>query len=265
MEHLLLYIPILTFAGAGCLFLLLILLSRRRYIKRAKQNEFYLPVIDKMLSGFLFEEKSLEEILQSEDFLAYSGKKAFDLQLLRSVVQLHIAYAGTYARRLEEFYAATNLKDLSIKKLKSQSWKKKCKGIRELSEMNLESSYALLYRHIDSGNAVLRMEALTGLVRLKGFDGLKLLSDYKRQLNDWTQINMLHVLKDARSAEQADLNFLLNAPNESLVVLGLRVIEKFELATYQGALNKIALKQLEAPTRHQLQNTLGKITSYNLS
>jgi hypothetical protein len=168
-------------------------------------------------------------------------------------------YAGIYAKRLEDLYLATDLKDMSVKKLQRLSWRKKCKGIREVSEMNLPSSYTLIYPYISASNKILRLEALTGLVRVKGFEGLKLLRDYKVYINDWIQVNMLYVLKNRRQAAPDDLAFLLNSSNESLVTFGLRIVEEFNLSQYEETIDQMASSQLHIKNRQQILLTQNKL------
>lgn len=219
----------------------------------------YLPYINQIISALLFEEQCIPDILKSKDYHLYFRKKVFNLLLLSSVVKLHTMYAGIYAKKLEDLYLATDLKDRSIKKLKSISWRKKCKGIREVSEMNLPSSYTLIYPYIGASNKVLRLEALTGLVRLKGFEGLKLLKDYKVYINDWIQINMLYALKNKKEEAATDLAFLLHSSNESLVTFGLRIVGEFNLVQYREIIDQMASSQLHNKNRQQILLTQNKL------
>lgn len=259
MVQTILYISISVFIFCAFLCLVLIFISRLRYIKRDRIKEMYLPYVDEIISNLLFEEQSVQDVLQSDNYQRHNGKKAFNILLLRSVVKLHTTYAGVYAKKLEEFYYATNLKEMSIEKIRSRSWKTKCKGIREVSEMNLEPSYTLIYKYIDASNSILRLEALTGLIRLKGFDGLKLLRNYTLHINDWIQINMLYALKNSNEASDTDISFLLYSPNESLITFGLRIIEKFGLVQYQEMITQIALSDLNDKNKQQILLTQNKL------
>ncbi len=254
-----LYFLIAAFVLGSILFLLLILASRFRYINRARKAEEYLPYINKMLSNLLFEELPLTQILESKEYKRLHVLKGFNLLLLRSVTQLHAAYSGVYASRLEAFYIAAGLQRWSEAKIGSRSWKRKCKGIREVSEMQYTPAYTLIYRYIDSRNAVLRQEALSGLVRLKGFEGLKLLRHYTSPINDWMQINMLHALKNTREAQQADIEYLLQSTNESLLMLGLRIIEKFNLGHYLESIEQLDSTMLPPDIQLQVNATRKKL------
>lgn len=255
----LLFCLIVFFASGGVLFLVLILLSRFRHIRRGKKRDAYLPYVDKMVSSLLFEQVAYTEILESADYKKLSKSKGFNLLLLRSVIQLHATYAGTYASRLEGFYTAAGLQYWSEAKIGRHSWKAKCRGIREVSEMRYTPAYTLIYRYIDSRNAVLRLEALSGLVRLKGFEGLKLLRHYALPINDWIQINMLHALKTTRDMQQADISYLLHSPNESLLMLGLRIVEQFNLGHYLETIEGLRTEGMHIRTLEQIAATRSKL------
>jgi hypothetical protein len=250
---------IAAFVLAGVLFLVLILASRFRHIRRAAKAEEYLPYINEVLSSLLFEERPLAEVLESLEYKRLSTLKGFNLLLLRSVVQLHATYAGVYAARLEALYTAAGLHHWSEAKIASRSWKKKCKGIREVSEMQYTPAYTHIYKYTDSRNAILRLEALSGLVRLKGFEGLILLRHYTLPINDWIQINMLHALKNTREAQQADIDYLLQSPNESLQLLGLRIVEKFNLGHYLDTVAQMDGAGLSPDVQRQVSATRKKL------
>jgi hypothetical protein len=140
LEYFLFTSIILLIAG---LLLLIILLYKSRFknIRDQKLITEYTSVIDKVLFPVIFNNSSVEEVIGSKDYQTYAKNKKFKKTLLEHVMRLHIVYSGDYNLELEEFYRKAGLIKISFAKLRSLAWNRKCEGIRELSQMNIQESF----------------------------------------------------------------------------------------------------------------------------
>lgn len=130
---------------------------------------------------------------------------------------------------------------LSYEKIRNRKWYLKCEGIQELSEMEIQKAASIIFKLTLSENETLKMVALTEFLHLKGLEGLYLLKNYDKPLNDWIQLNLLESIKEKQINEVPDFGYLLQSKNSSLVVFGLRLISLFQQNQHLEAIS--ALKE----------------------
>ncbi len=148
---------------------------------------------------------------------------------IRSIVSLHQSYSGESKRKLEEFYRYSGLMDYSIQKLNSKRREFTIEGIRDLSILNIEESAASLNNLLCHKNLLVRKEALIGLIALQGIEALMGENQVNDTLDDWTQGNIIYNLMNRPNNDFNAIEDLLMSKNESLVLLGLRLVEIFQL------------------------------------
>lgn len=117
---------------------------------------------------------------------------------------------------------------LSYGKIRHRKWYLKCEGIQELSELEINKAAPVILKHTNSENETLKMVALTEFLHLRGLEGLYLLKHYDKPLNDWIQLNLLESIKEKQVSDVPDFGYLLQSPNPSLVIFGLRLISLFQ-------------------------------------
>ncbi len=224
-----LIIMIVLFFSFALLFIILLVISRLRKIKALKQKTIYDLVIGKLLFLVIFENRSSFDLLIEEEYASNIENKVFRQLLLDAVIKLHKSYTGEYAKTIETFYYESSLIDDTYRKLKSRSWSAKCGAIRELAEMNIESAYSLIDKYVYAKNLILRQEAITAIVKLKGVDGLSFLYDYKETLSNWMQVNLLSILRNLPKSSQApDYNLFITSSNNSVTIFGKKLKAYFE-------------------------------------
>jgi hypothetical protein len=250
---------ILIFSGLSVLFLILLLISRLKNIYKEKVTARYTPVIENMLFPLIFENLPVDSIIHSNEYKEYITRYYFKKLLLQNIINLHESYTGIYNLKLEEFYRSSGLIQTSLSKLNSGRWHIKCRGIRELSEMKVHEAYEKIRASVRHKNSTLKLEALSGVIRLKGLEGLNILNDYKEPVNDWVQANILYEIENANLTGVKDFSYLLTSENETVVILGLRLIAKFNQIENIDKVREIQNANASYRISNQALKTLAKL------
>lgn len=253
-----------------CIEIIFILLGflyvhRFKKIYDKKLKEKYSPVIDSVLFPLLFNNKPIDETIASAEYQTYARREKFQRNLLQSIIKLHTNYSGDYNLKLEEFYRKSGLINLSFVKLESESWSIICEGIRELSQMDIQESYGKICKLVRHRNSTLKLEALLGAISLKGSAGLTVLNDYQQTINDWIQLNLIYEINNNKHSSVYDFSEFLESKNESLVILGLRLISNSNQNQYIDRVKEICDAAKSARVRKQAEQTINKLSYLNFN
>ncbi|HET6226129.1 MAG TPA: hypothetical protein VFF27_07600, partial [Bacteroidia bacterium] len=194
-SELFLTLVIVLFLFLTLLFLILLTISRLTKIRRLKERAHYDTIAGNFMFAIIFENKDFTDLVKQKEYNDYINDRFFKRCLLDTVIKLHKSYTGEFALKIEAFYHESGLIQETYKKLNSLRWALKCEAIRELAEMSVTSSYALITKYVSSRNLILRQEAIIGIIKLLGLKGLNFLVDYKELLTDWLQLNLIAVIK----------------------------------------------------------------------
>lgn len=205
-------------------FLILLTISRITKIKRLKKKNEYDSLAGNLMLSILFEEASYHSLINEKNYKSVIHDKFFRACLLGTVIKLHKSYTGEFAKKTETFYHESLLVNDTYKKLKHGHWSVKCEAVRELAEMNVTSSYALITKYVSSSNLTLRQEAITAIIKLIGLKGLTFLNDYKEFLTDWIQLNLIEIISNNfPTTDEPYYNSFINSPNKSVALFGKRL------------------------------------------
>lgn len=240
------------------------MVGRSKKKKEREQMEKYTAVIDRIFHAVLFGNTPVHNILDAQKYRSIFKDKRFRNMLVQSVTQLHLNYTGPARFKLEEFYRKSGIVNISFEKLKSKQWEKKCEGIRELTRMNIKESYYDTYMCMFHPHDTLKLEALLGLIRLEGVDGLGIIHDYPDSINDWIQLNLLYELDKQDDTSTKSFIDLLTSKNESVVILGLRLTARFNQAENIAFIRELKISSLSDNIRSVAEQTLEKLTSSGL-
>ncbi|WP_133159328.1 HEAT repeat domain-containing protein [Solitalea longa] len=136
---------------------------------------------------------------------------------------------GSAGHVLKSLYEQLSLNNYSQSKLKKHGWHHKVKGIQELAEMEQVSALHQLYPLINSKNEALRGAALSAIVKLSGFEGLKFIENLSYPLSEWLQINLLNDLPKHAGNHLKGIEKWLLSSNTSVVVFALKLTRVYQL------------------------------------
>lgn len=204
-----------------------IVVTRKLKLRNQRLERRFTPIIESVLSKNLFESAFFSEFSVYEKLFKNT---VFRNLLMESILNLHQNYDGTYAENLEIFYQDSGLINDSYQKLNSEEWQVKCKGIKELAEMNVQEAFEALVGMSKSSNKILTIVAINACIKLNGTNGIRHLSRHKHNFDFWTQLNILDALKQGNLTQIQGLEYLLASKNKSVVSLGLKAISSLNLS-----------------------------------
>ena len=204
-----------------------IVVTRKLKLRNQRLERRFTPIIESILSKNLFESAFFSEFSVYEKLFKNT---VFRNLLMESILNLHQNYDGTYAENLEIFYQDSGLINDSYQKLNSEEWQVKCKGIKELAEMNVQEAFEALVGMSKSSNKILTIVAINACIKLNGTNGIRHLSRHKHNFDFWTQLNILDALKQGNLTQIQGLEYLLASKNKSVVSLGLKAISSLNLS-----------------------------------
>ncbi|MCL9805286.1 hypothetical protein NAT51_07125 [Flavobacterium amniphilum] len=157
---------------------------------------------------------------------------------IKSINSLHRNYTGELKQKLELFYIESGLVNYSLKKINSLNWAKVVEAIRDLSNLNYQPAYETIATKLDHRKKLVQKEAFIGVILLRGLDELIKFRNIDIYVDDWTQSNILYVVKRDKMNAPEDIGLALESNNESIVLLGARIIQYFQLWQYIPNLEK---------------------------
>jgi len=246
---------------ATVIFFITILVIRNNKIREGILKKEYTGLIEDMLLNVLFSTESYFTYKDKADYAPLFRSKLFRNQLMNSVIILHINYEGIYAKRLEAFYHESHLITDSFRKLKDRKWEINCQAIEELSEMNVVTVFEHLVDASKSPNKTLKIAAIKGCIKLNGTKGLSHLIRHKEPLDLWTQLAIIHALKQGDIEHTEGIDLLLNSKNHSVVSLGLKIIHDLQLSHYTVDILRMMNLTDSMPLKQEALNALAKVKS----
>lgn len=221
---------IAIFISLSIFLFVLIMISRTNKIRNQKLMKEYDAIIEKSLFSVLFSDQNYKTVHKEEPFNSLIQKPLFRNHLLTSIINLHQNYEGVYAKKLEAFYFESNLINDSFEKLKNRHWEIKCKGIKELAEMNITKAFNSLVKISKTKHKTLRITALNACIKLNGTNGITHLIDHKDPIDIWTQLNILNTFKKGNIENTNGIEVLLISKNPTVVSLALKLIQTLYLS-----------------------------------
>lgn len=257
----LLILSIAVFLMASVVLLLMIIQSRAARNRKEKHSAEYALVIEQALMEVLFQDREYAHLIADRSFKNLLKKHQFRQQLIDSIINLHRNYDGVYARRLEQLYTDSPLASCSLRKLSRLDWSLRCKGMEELAEMNMAEAFPALTKLSATGNSTVRITALNACIKLNGTRGILHLADQQQPLDAWTRLNIVNAIRHSGAEELQGIDKLLESTNETVVSLGLNLVESFSLIAYVPAVERFIRRGDFPLLQAAAQQTLNKITS----
>lgn len=255
MEQLVLFAAIGVFAIA-VLFFSMTLIKRIRRLKEDQKKEKYQTQIEDILFRYLFEEQSVREVMENSDFKKLNRDPLFQRVAVKALISLHDNYSGSYGKRLEQFYETSGLVDYSIAKLESTRWPYIVEGIRDLSTLNHNASYSRIASRITHPHELVKTEVLLALIKMRGIDEIRKFQKTGLRLNDWLQSNIIYTVKKHKIPAPVDLNLMLYSPNETLVLLAVRLMNYYNRAEYYEALSHFSQESKNEKLKAEIAGVL---------
>lgn len=249
-------IAVLTFISIVAFLLTLFL--RRIKVKNKEIKESYQQIIDQTLMEILFTDANPEEVFSKTKFSENLHKSLFKKLAIRSIITLRNNYVGEYVLKLKQIYTQSSLINYSVEKLNSRKWYYVIEGIRDLSSMEVAESYSDIERMLKHKNSMVQLEAMVGIIKLKGIDQLIGISTLDLHINDWQQANIFYTIKEQNMDPPEHMDSLLRSNNPSFLLLCIRLIDYYNLSEYRLRLAEIYNFSSDPNLKIEIDHTLEK-------
>ncbi len=256
-----LWIAIGVLLVAALVFLALTLLKRFQKIADNRKKILFQKIIDDTLFAVLFNEAPIQESTQQLRELI-SSSSLFQKVAIKSIVALHYNYTGSYKKALEDFYVQSDLYRYSLKKLDAYAWPKIVEGIRDLSNLNYTPAFNKIATLTTHQNQFVQIEALIGIIKLRGLDELIQRKESTLYLNDWAQSNLLFTIQSNHIKFPENIDLLLDSSNDSMVLLGARLIDHFQQVKNIPTIEKAIEKYPSGKIQEELGEILQRLKTY---
>ncbi|MFL0162957.1 hypothetical protein [Aquirufa salirivi] len=253
---------ITLFSLVSIILFIAIVLSRLYHIQQAIHFEKNTETINNLLLEILFNDKSYFDLMEDKKLQRLLSIPQFRAQLMESVINLHQNYDGEYAESLKKFYVESQLMADSFAKLKHKNWEIKCKGIKELTEMNIKRAYGQLVEISKSNHPILKINALNGCIKINGPQGIIHLANHKYTIDLWTQLNIIDALKKTSLLDTQNIELLLQAKNNSVISLGLKIIRTFRIFEKQSHVEALLQQKHDKHIIKEAENLLATFGTY---
>jgi hypothetical protein len=197
------------------------ILSKRRIDKIQKQ--WTQPVATLVSTSVFYTAKDLEYTDVVAQYKELLLKSSFRGHLINEIIFTRKELSGSSAENLKAFYNAFELNKDSFKKLQSNKWHIKAKGIQELAVMEQKQYSKEIFALTNDNNKHVRNEAQCALVNFYGFAGLKFLSETHHPVSEWQQIQLLNKLSGTNIHDSRCIREWLTSANESIVAFSLKL------------------------------------------
>lgn len=249
---------IICIISVSLLFFLMTLYKKIQRIKEIKEKQKFQEIIDELLFNFLFNDKSVREIIEFSKFEEFKNDKLFQQLSIKSLINLHASYSGTYSKKLEQFFAESGLAAYALNKLNSNNWAHIVEGIKDLSSLNYLAAYPRIVSYKNHKNKFVQTEVLLGMIKLKGISELLKFKNSEVYFNEWVQSNILFVVMNYKIPAPENLLDLLGSKNNSILLLAVRLINYFGLQEHYNTLYQVYEKIEDPSLKNEIMQMLDK-------
>jgi hypothetical protein len=208
--------------------------------------------------GEMMVEKTVPEIHISEELARFLKKESNRQFIITNLINIKKNLTGTTTDTTIYLYEKMDLRQDSIKRIKSSAWYHKAQGIYELYMMNQREEHTTIFGYTNSDNEYVRMEAQTAIIGFSGFEGLVFLDSLTYPLYEWQQIKLLEQLAAIDTDNMAHLPLWLQSSNEYVVQFALKLADIYQ-QIYVNDIVVACLKSNNEKIRYQAIKALGRI------
>lgn len=202
------------------------------YKKRTYRKKYLIEQDIENWIGNIIMEESAEDIELPGNFYKLMNDPVARQFAIDELIVCKKNFSGAGSDNIVKLYQQLGLKSVSVKKMKvGKGWHIRAKGIQELYMMDQQDQLTAIYKHTNSKNEYVRMEAQSGVINLTGYAGLRFLDMVSYPITEWQQLKLLELLRLSKKKEDLSgkLPGWLASKNETVVVFALKLADEFQL------------------------------------
>ena len=160
--------------------------------------------------------------------------------------------AGSSGDNLNYLYTQLGLEAFALKKIRSKSWHKIAKGIKELGLMNLKKYQKDIEPFLNYRRHLIRIEAQNTMLKFNGFQGLRFLDTATYPISEWHQLKLLEELAQLPPDDFTGIDIWLNSNNDTVVLFALKLVRNYHLFQFHQQLAQLFVHQNENIRSHAI-------------
>jgi hypothetical protein len=159
---------------------------------------------------------------------------------------------GSSGVNLNQLYTQLGLEIYALKKIRSKSWHKIAKGIKELGLMDLKKYSVEIEPFLNYKRNLVRIEAQNTMLKFNGFQGLRFLDTVTKPISEWHQLKLLEELAQLPPNDFTGIDKWLNSINDSVVIFALKLVRNYHLFQFHQQLTQLFFHQNEDIRLHAI-------------
>lgn len=149
--------------------------------------------------------------------------------MISCLIKLTHEVSGEFEASIYNLYKATGLESYALKKLTANDDFRLINGIRQLNHFHVDGAVENVKVHLNHEKDAVRNEVQLFLVKILKFKGLFFLDNLKKPLSEWSQIQILEILKRFDDQNFHDVSNLLKSDNDDVVLFALKLVRIYNL------------------------------------
>jgi hypothetical protein len=226
------------------------------HAKRKKHN--FKTNISQSLQEWITEviiNDSSEEVTVPANFISLFKKPEARQMLIDELVRNKSSFLGSVSDNIIKLYYQLGLNVDSILKLDDPRPHLQCQGIHELCVMDQKDLLSKVYRHTNSKDNDVRIEAQTAIIQWHGFKGLRFLDVVSNPVTEFQQLKLLDLLQQIPFTEMPKLSTWLQSKNDTVVNFALKLAQHYKQSHVQKEAEQ-CLQHINESIRLQAVKTL---------
>jgi hypothetical protein len=206
-------------------FVVALLLTQNRNNETQNYQNSTRNEINTHVINFLFENNSFYSLMILKNIVNKTPKNS--QTIIEVLLKIKKTISFKTHQRLECLYHDLSLNKISAYKLLSNNFHIQVEGIRELKEMNNRIYANEIEKLIDHKHHLIHIEAFFATLHLKGIEGLSLLFEYKFNISEWHQMQIIKMIKNNQEISLPNFSKLYNSANLSIARFAIKLMSVF--------------------------------------
>lgn len=250
----------LTILFCGFIILLIgfIIISLSVLNKRELNYYNWKELADDLITMAIFFESDEDDLLNKsiievpEKVKALLPNKYFRIIFTNQLLSAKENMVGSSGDNLIKLYTQLGLEVYALKKIRSKTWHKIAKGIKEVGLMDLKKYSVDVEPFLDYRRHLIRIEAQNTMLKFNGFQGLRFLDTATYPISEWHQLKLLEELAQLPPDDFTGIDIWLNSSNDTVVLFALKLVRNYHLFQFHEQLTQLFSHENELIKLHAI-------------
>lgn len=229
-----LWMLVIVFGSVGMAYLILTFVLKRRLTRKEKKTIVLKKDIAPLLGTLLYNandgsREEGEDVMNAKVHIKELLKNpAHRNKISEILIDIRTDLPDETRLRILRMYQDFGLHEDAIQRLQSWRWEEVCRGINELTQMQVTGAYMYIRKYINDSRSIVRKQAQLAMVALKPEGIVYFLDHAKHAISEWQQLKILETLKELPGYHPPRFRLWLTSKNQHVVLFAMRLIRSFD-------------------------------------